>query len=492
MHPFKLTFVTAFIDLEESQTHKNGQRDPARALALFEKLLATGVNIHAFVSAAYIPRLPRAENLHVEPVHSWDDVPFSKLCTLRDTWDHQPYSPTPHHDTPRFMALNLSKTEFVDRAAETNAFGASHFAWIDFAIVHVFHQTEETLRFVKMLGSSKLVDSCLVMPGCTPKTGLNFTDYVCWRFCGGFFLGDRASLCDFAGKVRASIEQFVQVHGKLVWEVNFWAWLESCNAFHPEWYKADHNDTIVTAIPRHVFRVEASLTTIPSRVALLYKTLESICKQVSQVHLRVSTSYSRFDNAKIELDPQILAFFPNVILHWDDDLGPATKVIGCGDHAGVWTLIVDDDQVYHPDLVSRMMQSVKECGVYQNRYESVQHGDGGIIHGYVGYLVHSTLLQGIRDFPIPPAARYVDDQWMSIYCAHKGIPIFPTQLHDYQDLFQEMQEGHELIGANALASTGPNRRQCVQEVADFFGVTFQQGGLVVRNNEARVQWHCEE
>jgi hypothetical protein len=37
---------------------------------------------------------------------------------------------------------------------------------------------------------------------------------------------------------------FLETHRKLIWEVNFWAWLEAKDYWKPKWYSADHNDSI--------------------------------------------------------------------------------------------------------------------------------------------------------------------------------------------------------------------------------------------------------
>jgi hypothetical protein len=485
MPSFKCTFVTAFIDLEEGS--RKGQRVPSVALEFFAKLVATGINIHAFVSQKYVDDLPKAANLFVESVPNWDSTHACEINKLQECWNSQPFTPTPNHDTPRFMSLQLSKTDFVEKAIRNDVFGlrgheTSHFAWIDFSIVHVFKNVETTLAFVEMLGHSKLVPTCLVMPGCSSfSADANFTESVCWRFCGGFFLGDRHSLLKFSKKVKQRLSTFVKTYQRLVWEVNFWAWLEANaeNAFRPQWYKADHTDTIVTAIPRNIFWVEASLTTIPSRVGKLSRTLSSLSNQVDKVNLYLSTSYKRFNVRNFEFDLNCLANFRNVEVHWEQDTGPATKVLGIGDRECIWTLVVDDDQVYHPTLVSRMMERISCLGVYQNRFDIVKHGDGGIVHGYVGYLVHSSVLRDLRRFPRPDEARYVDDQWMSVYCFKTSIPIFASGVEDYSEIFAELENNHELIGSDPLISSGPDRKECIRKLGEFFNVSFLENGNIM-------------
>ena len=58
--------------------------------------------------------------------------------------------------------------------------------------------------------------------------------------------------------------------------------------------------------------------------------------------------------------------------------------------------ICDDDQEYKSNLIQNMLNNINKLGVYQNRYNIVKHGSGGIIHGYVGNLIHSSLLENLK------------------------------------------------------------------------------------------------
>jgi hypothetical protein len=62
----------------------------------------------------------------------------------------------------------------------------------------------------------------------------------------------------------AQIKEIVDQHG-LSWEVNIWHYLELHHSLSIQWYKADHNDSIIR-IPQFFFKCVASLTTIPSRI----------------------------------------------------------------------------------------------------------------------------------------------------------------------------------------------------------------------------------
>jgi hypothetical protein len=230
--------------------------------------------------------------------------------------------------------------------------------------------------------------------------------------------------------------------------------------------------------------VEASLTTIPPRLETVRKAIGSLDPQVDVVNLTVSRSYKRFPGQELSMDHpgivNLLEEFGNLVVHWEEDSGPAAKVLGVGDRRGVWTFVGDDDQVYDPNLVSRMLDQVSRSALYQNRFDIVRFGDGGIVHGFVGYLVHSSLLGGLRSFPRPAPARWVDDQWMSAYCFYHSVQIVATGINRYDDIFRELDNNHELLGACSLSATGPDRKEMVQQLGQELGVEFLSGGKLLR------------
>ena len=118
------------------------------------------------------------------------------------------------------------------------------------------------------------------------------------------------------------------------------------------------------------------------------------------------------------------------------------------------------------------MKSVSQVGVYQNHYESIkQKTSGGMVHGYVGNLIHSSVLKGLRTFPLPDCARFVDDQWGSMYCQLKNIPVLPTEVESYAEIFKVTENGHEKLGTHSLSGLG-TRGDRVSELEEFFGVSF--------------------
>jgi hypothetical protein len=89
----------------------------------------------------------------------------------------------------------------------------------------------------------------LTIPGCWGKLPSDDVarafDFIHWRFCGGFFLGDRDSIVQFYDLYREYFVEFLKESHRLVWEVNFWAWLEATCDWKPNWYLAEHDDSIL-------------------------------------------------------------------------------------------------------------------------------------------------------------------------------------------------------------------------------------------------------
>jgi hypothetical protein len=436
-----ITFVTALLDLHEPRP---ADRSMEARIAYFRQLRMSGIKIHLFVSPEYAHL--GGEVIALEDLEAYRTAPSGLPATRND-----------QHDTRNFLILMNAKTELVARAMAVGT--TTHYAWIDFNICHVFRDVPRTLQYLAMLGETKLRDTCLLVPGCWgPGT---FTDRVNWRFCGGFFVGDRNSLLAFHTAHQAAYRALPH----LTWEVNTWARAEIPKL---TWYAADHTDSIVR-IPPAFFYTVASLTTIPPRLdSDCRAAVESLRSQVDAVYLSVPHSYGRFGSCSLP------DWTSSVHVCRGTDFGPATKYLGALDAIpkGAWVFICDDDQVYQSDLLARMKQSIDAIGVYQNHYHSIrQKTSGGLVHGYVGLLIHEACLRKLRTFPLPEAARFVDDQWMSIYCWRYDIPIRPTSAESYAEIFAVLQNGHERLGRASLSGLG-TRDARVQELADGFGVVF--------------------
>ena len=451
-----ITFVTAFVTF-----HEDRSKDKSESIYvdMFKKAYESGANFHIFVSedlrhlAAQFERAT-VEVLSLEETRTWSDIA---------TIQHRlPASRTEYHDTERFLALMNAKTELVARAAKRG-----HYAWFDFGIFHVIRRHDEAVERLRMMSQSTLRDGFWI-PGCWDR-GMPSFDSVHWRFCGGFFIGDRNAVLDFDKRMSESFPRYLQ-EGILTWEVNVWARLEA-EGWSPTWYGANHDDSILR-IPPNAFMTVASLTTIPPRETECRAAIDSLLHQVDHIYLAISTSYRRFGPYTPPPYLREEPYASKVTACISEDFGPASKYIGTTTPHNTWVFVCDDDQEYAPNLISRMKSSLRAIGVYQNHYHSIKEKtSGGMVHGYVGNLIHSSILEGLRSFPLPECARFVDDQWVSMYCQLNNIPVFPTEVEQYHEIFKVTENGHEKLGTESLSGLN-TRADKVCELETYFGVSF--------------------
>jgi hypothetical protein len=230
-----VTFVSAFVDLQED---RSTEKSIERYLSLLDTLTTANIRLHVFVSPIYLDRI-HVKNGIVEPIELAALNAFAQAP--QDVPDHR----TTTKDTRNYLILMNSKVELVKRAIDSGKHNSSHYAWIDAGICHVFKNPSRTLEYLSLMDHYDIPNSCMFVPGCADAVHTSF-DIIDWRFCGGFFLGDAASIQTFY----EFYERFYASLPKLTWEVNIWAFFEA-NGWNPTWYSADHDDSIVRIPVQH-------------------------------------------------------------------------------------------------------------------------------------------------------------------------------------------------------------------------------------------------
>jgi hypothetical protein len=482
----KTIFVTALIEIDGNRFQEEKFQD---VLEHFLKMASTGINLCVYASSAYYGRIKTAcEELH------YRNVRMMECIELADTWFsaavqgqaqrplQMPAVRTIDHDTANFFTLINAKIEFVKRAMD--ATDGTHYAWIDFRISHVFRDMGASLAYLEMLGKSALAPRFTATPGCwVDGRSRDIFNHINWRFCGGFIIGDRTSMEEMWAKVQTHYPNFMRTTGFHTWEANFWTWLENHAGWNSGWYAADHDDSIIR-IPSTHYSVVASLTTIPPRIESCKNTIDSLLGQVDHVYVAVSKYYRRFGPAD-DMPPAYAAVEPyksRVTFVCGPDYGPASKYLGtlATIPDGSWIFVCDDDQVYHPRLIERMKTRLQAIQVYQNRHAIIRHTtDGGLIHGFVGNMVHKSVLASLPAHALTVTSRMIDDQWMSHYHYTQNTPIVQSGVEEYGDIYGVLNDGHECIGADALYSVA-NRRGLVKAYEAERGIRFGKEGVVCR------------
>ena len=245
--------MTAYMTIYD-QPYQN--KDQTWRFAQFEKLCSTGISLAVFCSRDAEPAF-REEILAKYPnVILFDTLDLCEthvyqtfMTVSKDHTIEMPNTRCVEKDTTEYMLLMNSKTEFLQRVIEKNPFGSTHFAWIDFSIFYIFRGREALCqKILRDMSQRVMVPRFITMPGCWGKEHVfedRLMNDICWRFCGGFFVGSADLLLEFHGKFLEHFETFLREHKRLVWEVNFWAYLELKHGLSIVWFSADHNERMI-------------------------------------------------------------------------------------------------------------------------------------------------------------------------------------------------------------------------------------------------------
>lgn len=257
-----LTFVTSYIKIYPKGDNYDISRSFEKRLQFFLKLADTGINICLFCSPEFEGNFQeicnKYANVKLIGIISCIELKFREL---NQNITQLPERRNIIKDTENYMYLMNSKIDFLKKTIDINPFSSEYFAWVDFSLPYIFKNIDETIENIKIISQHNYIHSFLTMPGCW-KLKINNINYIrdniCWRFCGGFFLGDKASLIHFYNLSVDNFNEFLMQTNTLVWEVNYWAWLETNKNFNPIWYQADHNDTIIN-IPKYLYNDSKNL-----------------------------------------------------------------------------------------------------------------------------------------------------------------------------------------------------------------------------------------
>ena len=213
---------------------------------------------------------------HVETIKKSSIINEIEKHSLLELPNHRNHE----KDTFSYILNSHVKHELLEKAIISNLFDSTHFAWFDFNIISLFKNKKETGEYLKWINQMKLANTYIAFPGCWPKLEKEKIDDVLnnvhWRFCGGFFIGDIHSMKQFCELYKEKMPEFLNEYKKLVWDFNFWAWLESFHEerWNPKWYRGDHNDSILY-----------------SSSDFYTRTLENIHKKTEYSYPRIETYY---------------------------------------------------------------------------------------------------------------------------------------------------------------------------------------------------------
>lgn len=252
------TFVTCLIKIYEEEREPYEHKNIDWRIQHFREIANTGIKICVYGCPKYDDILTSLENEFPDNVKimnlNYNETKIYELCTKNELT--LPERRNEKKDTIEYMTLMNSKIEFVNDAIIKNIWNSTNFAWMDFSISYLFKNKEDSLQKMKQISKSNygvnVIDTdidFMFFPGCWDRIPPNNPDAILnnihWRFCGTFFIGNKNSFRYFYQKYLEEFPKFVEKYGKLVWEVNFWAWMEANTDCKMVWISSDHNDNII-------------------------------------------------------------------------------------------------------------------------------------------------------------------------------------------------------------------------------------------------------
>lgn len=243
-----ITYITGWLGSIHNENY-------GETLIHFCRLAASGINICIFVCDEYEQLLRDAMQVFPNtkimatrnPIHMWSAQEVAK----RNGSIELPDTRNTDKDTYEYLLMGHAKHELIEYIVAHDPFNSTHFAWIDFNIMNMFKDTEASIAYFKWMSSLNFQSPFITFPGCWPKLDNqkyeDILNAVHWRFCGAFILGDKASMREFVELYKEAFPQFLDEYKKLVWDFNFWAYMETKyeDRWKPLWYRADHNDSIL-------------------------------------------------------------------------------------------------------------------------------------------------------------------------------------------------------------------------------------------------------
>ena len=184
-----------------------------------------------------------------------------------------------------------------------------------------------------------------------------------------------------------------------------------------------------------------SLTTIPSRVKGIYKTIESIQNQTlkpNKIYLNIPYKFKRFKNLEIDENDIQNIQFENLEIIRCEDYGPATKLMGAIKEARDFdcVILLDDDHLYDKNICEIFIQQFKikpiNYSFYLNKIFNIKMGQCAD-----GLLINTKYLDKIEEFYFTYVLKnknlfHDDDLWFALYL----YLIKNTTIENLLNLFQ--------------------------------------------------------
>jgi hypothetical protein len=252
-----------------------------------------------------------------------------------------------------------------------------------------------------------------------------------------------------------------------------------------------------------------SLTTIPSRLAVIDETLKSLMRQTrapKSIRLYVPEFSVREQSAYVV--PERIRTLASVEIVTCRDWGPATKIIPAVQdcEAGQAIIVVDDDRIYPTTLIADLEDAGRRmpdhalalsgwvvpadlidrpttvlsnvlkrppAPIKSTRISNFRPVD--IFQGLSGYLVRPEFfdVDQLTDYTqAPKAAFFVDDVWISAHC-RAPIVLVPTRRTNFQSKRRRWRYQRSSLGRINFGDGNPENRNntiMIRHFADRWSV----------------------
>ena len=224
-----------------------------------------------------------------------------------------------------------------------------------------------------------------------------------------------------------------------------------------------------------------SLTTLPSRINNIKKTLDSITNQTikpNKIFLNLPYKYKRFPNYEFN-DDQIKGLSNyNLEISRCEDFGPATKLMGSINkikNKYECIILIDDDHIYHNKMFEIFIENFNKEKInysfYLNKIFNIRYGQCSD-----GFLINVKLLDDVENF----YNNYVknnknmfldDDLWFAIYlyCEKKSytkniIQDFRSKTGEHLTYRQNINKDVDALHQTVHKNTKLLNRRKIQKI----------------------------
>lgn len=183
-------------------------------------------------------------------------------------------------------------------------------------------------------------------------------------------------------------------------------------------------------------RIIVSMTTIPERINIIHKTLDSLQNQTFKpdiIYIHIGKELKNKDYPTNELNrlKDIINNYSNVRLNIiEKDLGPITKVIPVLPfiNDNDYLILADDDVSYKPNMIEYLVKSDQIAVGYAGRKNlefitgKSYTGTVDFLETYAGVLYRNNILQGLDEYykEVADLCKFQDDIVIGSFVRRKG------------------------------------------------------------------------